>query len=53
MRFFKNGELRDKEIENALRDAADDYADGEIFEVRDLLTEIVNAIDAFASPEEW
>lgn len=52
MKFFKNGEMRDKEIENALRDAADDYANGEIFEVRDLLTEIVNAIDAFDRAEE-
>lgn len=52
MRFFKNGELRDKEIENALRDAADNYTNGEIFEVRELLTEIINAIDAFDRAEE-
>lgn len=47
MRFFKNGELKDKKIEEALRKAADDYADGAIIEVRDLLVEIVLAINEF------
>lgn len=45
MRFLKHGELEDIEITKALREAADDYEDGAISEVRDLLVEIVNAID--------
>lgn len=45
MKFYKNGELEDKKIEAALRKAADDYENGEIAEVRDLLVDIVNAID--------
>lgn len=52
MRFFKNGELKDKKIEEALRKAAADYADGAIIEVRDLLLEIVQAIDEFEDREE-
>ena len=52
MRFFKNGKLEDKKIEEALRKAADDYANGELIEVRDLLLEIINAIDAFDEAEE-
>ena len=44
-RFLKHGELEDDEIVAALRDAADDYEDGAISEVRDLLIEIVQAID--------
>ena len=51
MRFFKNGKLKDKEIEAALHKAADDYANGELIEVRDLLLEIINAIDEFADIE--
>lgn len=45
MRFFKDGELKDKEIVKALQQAAVDYDNGEIVEVRDLLVEIVQAID--------
>lgn len=52
MRFFKHGNLEDKKIEAALRKAADDYANGELIEVRDLLLDIINAIDAFADNEE-
>lgn len=48
MKFFKRGKLQDKKIEAALRKAADDYANGELIEVRDLLLEIINAIDEFA-----
>ena len=47
MRFFKNGDLQDREIIAALQQAAEDYENGEIAEVRDLLAEIVNAIDEF------
>ena len=52
MKFFKNGILEDKKIEAALRKAADDYEDGALIEVRDLLLEIINAIDEFADREE-
>ena len=45
MRFLKNGELQDDEIVEALKEATDDYEDGMISEVRDLLVEIVHAID--------
>lgn len=45
MRFLKGVELKDDEIIKALKDAADDYEDGMVSEVRDLLVEIVNAID--------
>lgn len=46
-RFFDNGKLKDGEIITALSDAADTYDNGEIIEVRDLLAEIVYAIDEF------
>lgn len=45
MRFLKHGELQDDEIIEALRGSVDDYEDGSISEVRDLLVEIVHAID--------
>ena len=44
-RFYKNGKLKDNEIVMALSNAADDYENGEIMEVRDLLEEIIQAID--------
>ena len=47
MRFLKNGELEDKKIVAALRKAADDYENGALIEVRDLLLDIVDAIDEF------
>ncbi len=46
-KFLKNGELDDKKIIDALRKATIDYENGELIEVRDLLLEIVNAIDEF------
>ena len=52
MRFFKNGELKDKKIVAALQQAAKNYENGEIIEVRDLLAEIVYAIDEFSDSEE-
>lgn len=52
MKFLKNGHLEDKKIEAALRKAADDYVNGELIEVRDLLLEIINAIDEFADSEK-
>ena len=52
MRFFKNGQLKDKEIVRALQQAAVDYDNGEIAEVRDLLVDIVQAIDEFDNQYE-
>ena len=52
MRFYKKGKLEDKKIEAALRGVADMYANGELIEVRDLLVEIVDAIDEFTDNEE-
>ncbi len=52
MRFFKNGELKDKKIAAALRQAAIDYENGAILEVRDMLLEIVCAINEFEKAEE-
>lgn len=46
--FFSAGELMDKKIAEALRKAADNYENGELIEVRDLLSEIVGAINAFS-----
>lgn len=46
-RFYKNGELQDIKILKALAYAHDDYDNGAILEVRDLLAEIVEAIDEF------
>ena len=46
-RFYKDGELDDIGITRALVDAADMYANGEILETRDMLCDIVRAIDRF------
>ena len=49
--FFKNGKLEDKRIIASLRQAANDYENGELIEVRELLLDIINAIDEFADLE--
>lgn len=46
-KFFKNGELKDKEIAKALREAANQYENGEIVEVKDVLIDIIEAIGEF------
>lgn len=46
-RFYKRGQLKDKEIIKALHKAADAYENGEIAEVKDLLIEIINSITDF------
>lgn len=46
-KFIKNGELNDEKITDALRKAAAEYENGALIEVRDLLLEIVDAIDEF------
>lgn len=50
--FYKKGELKDKEIVAALKQAAVDYENGEIAEVRDLLLDIIQSIDEFDSDFE-
>lgn len=44
-RFIEYGKLQDIEIINALKEAVYDYEDGAILEVRDVLVDIVKAID--------
>ena len=46
-RFIIYGKLRDIEIINALKEAVYDFEDGAILEVRDVLAEIVEAIDEY------
>lgn len=48
MKYLNGNELNDRAIVDALRQAAKDYENGEIIEVRDTLAEIVNAIDEFS-----
>ena len=51
-KFFKKGELKDKKIVAALHQAAEDYENGEIIEVKDVLIEIINAITDFEQDQE-
>ena len=46
-RFYKDGDLDDIGITRALVDAVDMYANGEILETRNVLFDIVAAIDRF------
>lgn len=48
-KFFdrKKRELNDVLIASSLRKAADDYENGEIAEVQDVLIDIINAINSF------
>ena len=50
--FYKKGELKDKKIIEALKQAAVQYENGEIAEVRDTLFDIVDAIDDFEKDME-
>ena len=52
MRFLKKGNLQDKNIITALHQAATDYENGEIIEVKDVLIEIINAITDFENSQE-
>ena len=45
--FYKRGELKDREIISALHQAAKDYENGEIAEVKDVLIDIINSINEF------
>lgn len=51
-RFYKDGMLRDTEIALALVNAATEYENGELLEVRDTLADIVSAIDMFSDKED-
>lgn len=51
-KFYAKGELKDSKIVAALKQAAKDYEDGAIAEVRDLLSEIVFAIDEWTDHYE-
>lgn len=52
-RFYseRHHELKDDQIVKALRKAADDYENGELSEVQDLMYEIVDAIQQFYNRE--
>lgn len=43
----KSKELKDREIIHAIKSAAKDYENGAIIEARDVLADIVYAIDSF------
>ena len=47
MRFFKRGELQDLNIIDALHQAAFDWENGEIAEVKDTMLDIISAIREF------
>lgn len=44
-RFIEYGRLKDVEIINTLKEAIYNYEDGAILETRDVLEEIIKAID--------
>ena len=48
--YFKKGALQGQQVVAALRQAAEDYENGEIAEVQGVLFEIVDAITEW---EEW
>lgn len=45
--FICHGELEDEKIMMALRQAVNDYENGEVAEVHDLLIDIIDAIEKF------
>ena len=49
MKYYdaKSKTLKDEKIANALRQAAIDYENGDIVDVRDVLADIISAIDQF------
>lgn len=50
--FYKNGELKDKEILESINEAYLLYQEGAICEARDIMKEIVYSIDLFIKAEE-
>ena len=51
-KFYVKGNLKDKKIVEALKNAAEQYENGEIAEVRDTLQDIIDAIDEFEADYE-
>jgi hypothetical protein len=51
-KFYRKGELKDEKIVLALRQAAEDYENGEIIEVKDVLIEIIDALTEFEQDYE-
>lgn len=49
---WKNHELKDKEIINALKQAAEDYENGEVAEVQSVCSAIANAIQEFTDEDK-
>ena len=47
VKFFKKGELQDQQIVDTLHQAAFDWENGEIAEVKDTLLDIISAIRRF------
>lgn len=45
--FYEHGELKDSKIIKALSEATENYKDGAIVETRNLLIDIIWAIDEF------
>lgn len=48
-KFYSKGELKDKKILEVLKKLPEQYENGEIAEVRDIMEEIIFAIDEFES----
>jgi len=46
-KFYSKGELKDKKILEVLKKLPEQYENGEIAEVRDIMEEIIFAIDEF------
>lgn len=51
-KFYSKGELKDKKILEVLKKLPEQYENGEIAEVRDVMEEIVFAIDEFENDYE-
>ena len=51
-KYFDGKHLDDKAIPKAIRRAAELYEDGAIIEASDILTNVIDAIDAFVLHEE-
>lgn len=51
-KFYSKGELKDKKILEVLKKLPEQYENGEIAEVRDIMEEIIFAIDEFESEYE-
>lgn len=52
MKYYKQGQLEDEKILDAMLRAMMNYENGALIEARDLLADIVNAIDEFTRQYE-